>query len=94
MLEDATQKSKIVPTFRLPLSAPARDHGEVSRGNEGRGALKPILEESARRNKKTLEILKCRDCDTEADTVKKILPMHGLGLVIHYYCTRTDVGRR
>ena len=59
-----------MPTSRFSLSAPARVHGEVSRGNEGRGALKPILEESARRRKK-LEVLNCRDSDTEADTVKK-----------------------
>ena len=45
-------KSKIVPTSRLSLSATARVHGEVRRGNEERGGLKPILEESARRNKK------------------------------------------
>ena len=69
-------------TCRLSLSAPGRVHGEVSTGNEGRGGLKPILEESARRKKK-LEILKCRDSDTEADTVKKILPMRIIGLVMH-----------
>ena len=46
---------KFVPTSRLPLSAPARVHGEVSRGDEGRGALKQILEESARRNKSPSE---------------------------------------
>ena len=43
-------KSKIVFTSRLPLSASARVHGQVGRGNEGRGVLKPIFEESARRN--------------------------------------------
>ena len=78
-------KSKIVPTSRLPLSAPARAHGEVSRGNEGPAALKRIFEESARRIKKILEILKCRDSDTEADTVKKFRPMHCLGFAIHYF---------
>ena len=79
-------KSKIVPTSRLSLSAPARVHGELSRGNEGRGALEPILEESARRNKKKkLDILKCRDSDAEADTVQKIFPTHGLGFVTHYF---------
>ena len=74
-----------MPTSRLSLPAPARVHGEISRENEGQGALKPILEESARRNKKTLEILKCRDFDTEADTVKKMFLTHGLGFVIPYF---------
>ena len=50
-------KSKIVPTCDLYLSAPARVRGEVSRGNEGRGALKPILDGSARRNKKNPRVI-------------------------------------
>ena len=49
-------KSKIVPTSRLSLSARARVHGEVSRENEGRGALQPIPEERARRTKKNGDI--------------------------------------
>ena len=69
MLEHAAHNPISWPLLAC-LSAPARVRGEVSRGNEGRGALKPILEEIARRNNKTLEILRCRDSDTEADTVK------------------------
>ena len=68
----------------VSLSLRTRSRRGNSRGNEGRGALKPILEESARRNEKTLEILKCRDSDTEDDTVKNLFPTHGLGFVIHY----------
>ena len=79
-------KSKIVPTSRLPLSVPARVHGVVKGGEEGRRALKPILEESARRNEETLELLKWRDFDTETDTVKTLFPTHDLGLSTFTSC--------
>ena len=35
--------------------------------------------------KKNLELLKCRESDSEADTVKKLLPTHGLGFVIYHF---------
>lgn len=59
------------------LSQPPRAFTAISRGNEGRGASMPILEESARRKGKTLEVLKCRDSDTKADKISSFLPMHG-----------------
>ena len=56
------------------------------RGKKGerraRGVEADPRRERSKRRKKS-EILKCRDSDIEADTVKQIFPTHGLGLVTY-----------
>lgn len=81
-------KPNIVPASRLSLSLPARVHGkvnEVNEVNEGRAASKPILEESAGRNKLKLKLLKCRDCDTEAGPELVLFFLLQVGWIQHYF---------
>ena len=66
MLEHAAQNPRSCLLLAC-LRATARVHGEVSRRDEGRGELKPILEESARR-KKTRDKIKMKihsSCEIE-----------------------------
>ena len=79
------QKFNIMPTSRLPLCPRTRSRRGKQGERRARGIEADLRRERSNKLKKKLEIVKCRDSGTEADTVKKIVPMLCLGIALHYF---------